>query len=401
MDRTRSHTVPSRDADKRLDRVIRELMPDVSLGRIAKLIRKGRIRVNAAKTRHQQRVKSGDVITFREAPIEDAWTKKGKERMYSGRVAAVESVDFTILYEDAHMIAVSKPAGLLVHGSLKEPDAITLIDQVLAYTAQSQIEESDDESTDERDLSEFVRPSPKFQPSLAHRIDRDTSGVILVAKTLECLQELTRIIKRRQIEKKYLGLIKGGLKGGQGEIDAPVSRRDHAGKRSGRQQVDVGDQHEVAKTAITRYKTLAGKGSYSLVEFELVTGRTHQIRAHMRYMGSAIIGDHDYGDRMMNRHAKEAFGLERQFLHAAKVSLKHPFTGEQLDIVAPLPPDLAEPLKKAGFTDDDLPEYMRSDFETSVKTVGLEIKPKGKGGEVSDEALEGDSEAGDSASDSD
>jgi 23S rRNA pseudouridine955/2504/2580 synthase len=389
MDRTRSHTVPSRDADKRLDRVLRELMPDVSLGRLAKLIRKGRIRVNDAKTRHQQRVKSGDVITFREAPIEDAWTKKGRDRMFSGKVAAVQSVDFTILHEDAHMMAVSKPAGLLVHGSLREPDAITLIDQVLAYTAQTQIEQSDDEESDDRDLSEFVRPSPKFQPSLAHRIDRDTSGVVLIAKTLECLQELTRIIKKRKIGKFYVGLIKGGLKGGQGVIDAPVSRRDHAGKRAGRQQVDVGEKHDVAKTAVTKYRVLCGKGSYSLVEFELVTGRTHQIRAHMRHMGSAIIGDHDYGDRMINRHAKEAFGLDRQFLHAARVVLEHPLTHEALDIVAPLPPDLAEPLLKAGFTAEDLPEYLRRDFETSVRVVGVELTP-GKGAPAAADGTDGD-----------
>lgn len=389
MDRTRSHTVHARDDGKRLDRVLRTMMPDVSLGRLAKLIRKGRIRVNDAKTRHQQRVSTGDVITFVEAPVEDAWTKKGRERMYSGKVAAVESVDFTILHEDAHMIAVSKPAGLLVHGSLKEPDAITLIDQVLAYTAQSQIEQSDDEEADDRDLSEFVRPSPKFQPSLAHRIDRDTSGVVLVAKTLECLQELTRIIKKRKIGKFYLGLIKGGLKGGQGEIDAPVSRRDHAGKRAGRHQVDVGEGHEEAKTAITKYRVLCGKGSYSLVEFELVTGRTHQIRAHMRHMGSAIIGDHEYGDRMINRHAKEAFGLDRQFLHAARVVFEHPLTHEPMDIVAPLPPDLAEPLLKAGFTAEDLPEYLRRDFETSVKVVGVGVTPGGQ------RAAAGDAGSGD------
>ncbi len=369
MDRKRTHTVSAKDEGKRLDRVLRDVMPDVSLGRIAKLVRKGRIRVNDQKTRHQQRLTSGDVITFTEAPIEDHWTKKGKERIFSGRVGAVDSIDFTVLYEDEHMLAVSKPAGLLVHASNREPDAVTLIDQILAYTAQAQMEASDEED-DGRSLSEFVRPSPTFQPSLAHRLDRDTSGVLLVAKTLECLQELTRIIKRREIQKLYVALIKGGLKGGSGTIDAPVSRRDHAGKRAGRQQVDVGQQHEEAKRAITKYRVVAQKGPYSITEFELVTGRTHQIRAHMRYVGSAVIGDNEYGDRAINKHAKDQFGLNRQFLHAAKVTLKHPITGEPLEVVAPLPDDLADPLHRAGFAPEDFPEYLRQEFETTTRELG-------------------------------
>jgi len=370
MDRKRTHTVSKANDGKRLDRVLREIMPDVSLGRIAKLVRKGRIRVNEKKTRHHQRLSSGDLVTFFEAPIEDAWTKKGKARMLSGRVGAVDSIDFTVLYEDEHMLAVAKPAGLLVHASNREPDAITLIDQVMAYTAQAHIETTDDEEADDRSISEFVRPSPTFQPSLAHRLDRDTSGVLLVAKTLECLQELTRVIKRRQIEKFYLALIKGGLKGGTGVIDAPVSRRDHAGKRAGRQQVDVGQQHDEAKRAITKYRVVAQKGPYSVAEFELVTGRTHQIRAHMRHVGSAVIGDNEYGDRAINKHAKENFGLDRQFLHAARVIFQHPITGESMDVVAPLPDDLATALSRAGFNAEDLPEYLRQEFETSTRQLG-------------------------------
>lgn len=371
MDRERNYTVKPADEGKRLDNILRKLMPDVSLGRIAKLVRKKRIRVNDAKSRHQQRMVEGDVITFCEAPMEEAWTKKGRARVMSGKVLMVDALDFTVLYEDEHLMAVSKPAGLLVHGSLKEPNAPTLIDQVLAYVAQSQVEITDEDGEEDRTLSEFVRPSPTFQPSLAHRIDRQTSGVVLIAKTIECLQELTRMIRKREVEKFYIGLIKGGLSGGDGVIDAPVARRDHAKKKAGRQRVDVGHGKVAGKTSITKYHTLAAKGTYSLVEFELITGRTHQIRAHLKHVGSAIIGDDEYGDRNLNRHAEKAFCLKRQFLHAMRLVLKHPMrAGEVLDVTAPLPEDLSKCLESAGFKSDDLPETLRAEFEETIKILG-------------------------------
>ena len=372
MDRTRSHNVLPNQVGKRLDNIVRDMMPDISLGRIAKLIRKKRIRVNDKKARHQQRLQEGDIITFFEAPLVEAWTKKGRSRVMSQGVAEVSSLDFHVLFEDEHLLAVAKPPGLLVHGTNKEPEADTLIDQALAYLAQSQIEQSDDAEGDERDLTEFVRPTPKFQPSLAHRIDRNTSGAVLIAKTLECLQELTRMIKKRRIDKRYLGLIKGGLSGMTGEINAPVSRRDHAGKKAGRQQVDVGEKHKAARPALTRYRVLASRGAYTLAEFELVTGRTHQIRAHLRHVGSALIGDDEYGDREINRHAKKKLGLRRHFLHAMSLKLQHPLTGEALEIVAPLPEDLAHALGRAGFEKEDLPAPLAENFETSIKELGGE-----------------------------
>ncbi|MCA8940019.1 MAG: RluA family pseudouridine synthase [Planctomycetes bacterium] len=373
MDRERNYTATAADEGKRLDNILRRLMPDVSLGRIAKLVRKKRIRVNDAKSRHQQRVHEGDVITFVEAPMEEAWTKKGRARVMSGKVAMVDSLDFTVLYEDEHMLAVAKPAGLLVHGSLKEPNAPTLIDQVLAYVAQKQVDDTDSDEESDRSLSEFVRPSPTFQPSLAHRIDRHTSGVVLIAKTIECLQELTRMIRKRAVDKYYIGLVKGGLAGGSGVIDAPVSRRDQAGKKAGRHKVDVGRDKVAAKPSITKYKTLAQRGTYSLVEFELITGRTHQIRAHLRHVGSALIGDDEYGDRTLNRHVAQNFGLKRQFLHAMRVVLDHPMReGERLDIVAPLPDDLAHCLDQAGFESSALPQALQEEFEESTQRLGGE-----------------------------
>lgn len=369
MDRHREYTVPSKFAGKRLDNVLRELMPDVSLGRISKLVRKKRIVVNERKSRHQQRLEEGDVITFLEAPVQEAWTKKGRQRAMYSKAAFIDSIDFTVLFEDEHMLAVAKPPGLLVHGTKREPDAPTLIDQVIAYCAQSQIEETDADD-DDRSLSEFVRPTPTFQPSLAHRIDRWTSGVLLIAKTIECLQELTRMIKKRKIDKYYIGLIKGGLGAQSGEINVPISRRDHAGKKTGRQSVDVGNRHKAAKPAVTKYNVLAASGTYSLVEFELITGRTHQIRAHLKHAGSALIGDDEYGDRALNRHAKNEFGLKRQALHAARLILKHPVTGEEMDIVAPIPDDIRTAIEGAGMNQSSLPEYLQQDFDVEVREVG-------------------------------
>ncbi len=366
LDAKRSYQVRSDQVGKRLDRVLRDLMPDISLGRLGKLVRKRRILINGARCRHQQRLQAGDEITFLEAPAEQHWTVQGRKRATSSKVFGVEELEFSILYEDQDLLAVSKPAGLLVHGSKKEPNASTLIDQAIAYVIQTEQSKSAGQD-DTRSLSQFVRPDPIFQPSLAHRIDRHTSGVVLIAKTLACLQALNRMIKKRQLEKYYLGMVKGGLSGGVGEIRAAISRRDRAGKTTGRSRVDVGAQHKAAQPALTRYKTLASCGSYSLVEFELVTGRTHQIRAHLQHVGSSIIGDDEYGDRALNRHARQKFNLRRHFLHAYRIKLRHPIEeGQELDLVAPLSSDLEEALSLAGFQRQDLPESLLQEFEENI-----------------------------------
>ncbi|NUQ35673.1 MAG: RluA family pseudouridine synthase, partial [Planctomycetaceae bacterium] len=172
------------------------------------------------------------------------------------------------------------------------------------------------------------------------------------------------------VDKRYIGLVKGSLKNLEGEIVAPIARRDHAGKHSGRSKVDVGKGLKAAKPAITRYRVLSQAGNCSLVEFELITGRTHQIRAHLKHVGSALVGDDEYGDRTFNRYAKEKFGVARQFLHASQLRFKHPSTKKNIDVAAPLPEDLMCALDAAGFASDALPPALAQEFETNVRVLG-------------------------------
>jgi RluA family pseudouridine synthase len=244
------------------------------------------------------------------------------------------------------MLAVNKPAGVLVHAGDRGVERDTLIDQVTAYLLEQPQQPGES-------LREFVKPSPTFTPGLAHRLDRATSGLVLIGKTLPAMQELTRMIKKREVRKTYIALTVGGLPDRAGTINVPIARQEDA--RGRRRKVKAGE----GQSAVTHYRVLAQRGTYTLVELDLETGRTHQIRAHLAHVGAPVAGDDEYGDRERNRHASERLHLKRQFLHAARLQLKHPVTGAALDLTAPLWPDLMSALDAAGFKPDDLPTWMR------------------------------------------
>jgi 23S rRNA pseudouridine955/2504/2580 synthase len=339
MTEPRTISIGPDEANQRLDRFLRKLLDDVSLSAIYKLIRTRQITLNRRKAKPDTRLKPGDVVTFHRAAEDRHLRPKTRERAYSSRR------DFEVVYQDAFMLAVNKPPGLLVHAGDRGNDRDTLIDQVTGWLLEQPREQDDS-------LRDFVKPSPTFSPGLAHRLDRATSGLVLIGKTLAAMQELTRLIKRRELRKTYLALALGGLPGRQGTIDVPIQRRED--KQGRRRKVHAGE----GRAAVTHYRVLSQRGTYSLVELELVTGRTHQIRAHLAHVGAPIVGDDEYGDRARNRHAAEKFGLRRQFLHAARLEFKHPLTGDALDLVAPLWPDLKRALDGAGFKPDDLPPWL-------------------------------------------
>lgn len=347
MNGARTITIGPDESGQRLDRFLRKLLRDVSLSAIYKLVRTRQITVNQRKAQPDSRLGQGDVVTFFEAAQDRHLQPKLRERAKHG---LSEKRDFRVVHEDEALLAVNKPAGVLVHAGDRGDDRDTLIGQVTAWLLSR--------PRNAGDMTDFVRPSPTFAPSLAHRIDRDTSGLVLIGKTLAATQALAARIKHREIKKTYIALAVGGLPRGSGEIDAPIARQEDT--RGRRRKVRVGE----GQRALTRYAVLGQRGQYSLVEVELVTGRTHQIRAHLAHIGAPVAGDDEYGSREHNRHAAEKLGLRRQFLHAARLQFLHPITDAPLDLAATLWPDLAGALGKAGLI-DALPVWLAGTRETS------------------------------------
>ncbi|MBZ0137355.1 MAG: RluA family pseudouridine synthase [Planctomycetes bacterium] len=341
MAEPRTITIGSNEANQRLDRFLRKLLDDVSLSAIYKLIRTRQITLNRRKAKPDTRLKQGDVVVFHRAAEDKHLRPKVRERSERG---LSKRRDFEIVFEDAHLVAVNKPAGIIVHAGDRGTDKDTLIDQVTSYLLEQPRAEAPN-------LREFLKPSPTFSPGLVHRLDRATSGLVLIGKTLPAMQQLTRMIKQREVRKTYIALALGGLPQREGTINVPIERRED--KQGRRRKVQAGS----GQSAVTNYRVLAQKGTYSLVELELITGRTHQIRAHLAHIGAPVVGDDEYGDRDRNRHAAEKFGLKRQFLHAARLEFTQPLTGQKLDLVAPLWPELKRALDGAGFMPDDLPPW--------------------------------------------
>jgi 23S rRNA pseudouridine955/2504/2580 synthase len=343
----RSVTIGRDEQGQRLDRFLRKLLHDVSLSAIYRLLRTRRITLNHRKAKPDTRLNSGDVVTLYEAAHERHLQPKAARATPSMRR------DFQVVFADEHLVVVNKPAGLIVHAGDRGDDKDTLIDQVSAWLQEQPRPTASN-------LGEFVKPSPTFSPGLVHRLDRATSGLVMIGRTLPAMQALTAMIKRRQVRKTYLALAFGGLPAREGEIRVPIARKQDAKGR--RRKVEAGQ----GRASVTRYRVLAQKGHFTLLELELVTGRTHQIRAHLSHEGAPLVGDNEYGDRGRNRHASEKLGLKRQFLHAARLEFQHPITGEMLDMKAELWPDLKEALHRLGM------EAPRSSALLTLPKVTLE-----------------------------
>ena len=235
-------------------------------------------------------------------------------------MALREALNIAILTEDEDILAVAKPAGLVVHPAYRHPDG-TLTDAVFA-------------DADRRGLP---------RPWLLHRLDRETSGVVLFARTEEARRSLVRQFQQRQIVKRYLAIIGGELAASSGEIDAPLCR-------------DPLDRRRViispaGKSARTRFQALAVQNGFSLVLAEPLTGRTHQIRAHLASRGAPLAGDLTYGGAT---EATLAAGIERAQLHAWELVFRHPATGATTAIRAPVPADMRAACATLGL-DDGIP----------------------------------------------
>jgi 23S rRNA pseudouridine955/2504/2580 synthase len=304
---------------QRLDKFLRRRLATVPLSHLYKMVRTKKVRVNGARAEIGQQLAEGDVVTVRGS----------EENLVAPRPAQPAAPrpvgkDFEVLHEDEHILVANKPAGLAIHtGTGITGD--TLVDQVRHYFEQRG----------------FVVPEGEFKPSPAHRLDRETSGVVVIAKTRQAMVRLTEIFTDGQAHKRYLALAKGRFQRDRGTID--VRLPEHQQTAASRQQRGVNMQE-----AVTHWKLLRGGPEASLLDLEIETGRTHQIRRHLAAIGHPVVGDAKYGDFPFNRRAKSAFGLKRMFLHSAQLTLLHPVTNKRLSLHASLPADLAEVLPRAG-----------------------------------------------------
>jgi 23S rRNA pseudouridine1911/1915/1917 synthase len=219
-----------------------------------------------------------------------------------------EAIPLEILYEDDHLLAVNKPAGMVVHPAVGNWSG-TFVNALLYHCKSLPV------------------PQGTVRPGIVHRLDKETSGVLVAAKTAIAQQRLIELFAARKIHKEYLAICIGNP--GKGEINAPIGRHP-----ADRQKMAVLEAN--GKEAVTHYETIAWNETLSIVRLVITTGRTHQIRVHMRYKGTPVLGDPIYGVSSMNEKMK----AERQLLHAGLLRFNHPITGTVLELTAKLPNDM-------------------------------------------------------------
>ncbi|MBI1952616.1 MAG: RluA family pseudouridine synthase [Candidatus Omnitrophica bacterium] len=286
------HAVPSAAPADRLDRYLARLIPKSSRVQIQRWIADGRVQVNGKRVKPSHRIAPAEEILVEPPPPEISTLKP-------------EAIPLAVLYEDDQLLVVDKPAGLVVHPAPGHPTG-TLVNALLGRGGK------------------LSKMAGGFKPGIVHRLDKDTSGLILVAKDDETHRALSEQFASGEVEKVYLALVKGSVAQDEGTIEAAIGR--HPVKR---QQMAV--REDTGRRAVTRYKVLKRLKGATLLELYPKTGRTHQLRVHLAHLGHPILGDARYGLQA---------GLPRQFLHAHRLKFLHPAKNRWLTFTSPLPPDL-------------------------------------------------------------
>jgi 23S rRNA pseudouridine955/2504/2580 synthase len=288
-------------AAQRVDNYLLRLLKGVPKSHIYRILRSGEVRVNSGRVGPEHRLKPGDRL--RVPPVRKAVRT---ERAGLSAGPAVK-LDAHVLYEDDALIVIDKPAGMAVHGG--SGVSLGVIEQLRR----------------ERPAAPFLE--------LVHRLDRETSGVLLIAKKRSALTALHAQLRQGQAEKFYLTLVKGRWRDAKRAVTLPLNKYV---LRSGERRVRVESEGQEAHTIFRANRAFPG---FSLLEAELKTGRTHQIRVHLSHVGFPIVGDDKYGDFELNK-ALARQGLKRMFLHACKLTVAHPMTSRRMTFEAPLPGDL-------------------------------------------------------------
>lgn len=288
-------TIDQNSDNQRADKFVKKLLPLAPVNFIYKMFRKKDVKLNGKKITEQTIVHAGDVM--------ELFLYEDKVKMFQKEVSIEKlAVHFSVVYEDQHILVVNKPCGLILHEDDKEKKQ-TLANEVLSYLYQKG-------EYDPHDSQGFV-------PGPVHRLDRNTSGLVIFGKTLTALQILNDMIKQRDcIEKKYLTIVSGRL-------NEDATLKGYMKKDEQKQKCFmVSPRTPGALTMETRYHVLKTQPQYSYLEVTLITGRTHQIRLHMASIGHPVIGDRKYGDFEVNRQLKNQYGLTHQLLHAYQLHFK-------------------------------------------------------------------------------
>lgn len=288
--------IGSNEAGQRLDKFLRKLLKDVPLSAIFKGLRKGDIRVNGNKQKEKYSLQEGDIVTIKYIQSNTKKEQKAKQE----RFKQVDSSSLRIVYEDDNMVLVEKWPGVLVHADEKD-GPVTLNDYVLSYLFKKGDYVPENEVT--------------FTPAPCNRLDRNTSGIVFFGKNFESLKLLNEMIRERKVKKYYCALVKGRIK--DGKYDAFITKDEGNNKA----KVFLESRKNTKKISMD-VKTLESNGAFSLIEIELITGRSHQLRAHLAFLGNPIIGDPKYGAKDLNSFFENKFGLNYQFLYAYKVIFK-------------------------------------------------------------------------------
>ncbi len=302
--------IPELPAGQRLDQVLASLLPEYSRSRLKTWIESGEVQLEGARCRPRDKVFGGEAVRI-EARLEDEVS------------ARAQPIPLVLAYQDEHVLVIDKPAGLVVHPGAGNPD-LTLQNGLLA-------------------LDSALAAIPRA--GIVHRLDKDTSGLLLIARSLPAHTALVRMLGERDIHREYQAVCRGVMTAG-GTVDAPLDRHP-----VDRVRMAV---REGGRESVTHYRVLKRFRGHTHVRVLLDTGRTHQIRVHMAHIGYPLVGDRVYGGRLAlpKGAGEEVTALLRRFprqaLHAARLSLAHPITGEPLEVISPLPEDLRELLEVLG-----------------------------------------------------
>ena len=276
----------------RLDAYISKKYTKLSRTMIQKLIESGDIQVNKCNRKISYKVQEGDIITINIPEVQEINLKP-------------QEMEIEVIYEDKDIIVVNKPKGLVVHPANGNPDG-TLVNAIMAMCKET--------------LSGI---GGELRPGIVHRLDKDTSGILIVAKNDKAHINMSNQIKDREVKKIYIALVRGTVPEDEATIDMPIGR-----STKDRKKMAVTKK---GKQAITHFKVLKRYPKYTLLEIKIDTGRTHQIRVHMAEIGHPVIGDMAYSN------GKNDFGIEGQMLHAKSLDFKHPITGDRMHLEAGLP----------------------------------------------------------------
>ena len=289
------------ESGKRLDAYISSQDEEITRTSAQRLIEQGNILVNGNKQKVSYKVSNGDIITIEEVKPQDIELK-------------AQEIPIEIIYEDSDIIVVNKPKGMVVHPANGNPDG-TLVNAIMAICKDS--------------LSGI---GGEIRPGIVHRLDKDTSGLLIVAKNDKAHVNMSEQIKNHEVKKTYMALVRGCVKENEATIDMPIGRSN-----SDRKKMAV---NKNGKNAVTHIKVLKRYDKYTLLEINIETGRTHQIRVHLSHIGFPVIGDYIYSN------GKNEFGVVGQCLHAKELEFKHPISGDEMKLQAPLPEYFEDILKK-------------------------------------------------------